>query len=115
MALTQVYSGTGTIGSTEFDLPSGTTTRSSLADVGVYQLFLDLSSLTSTDRYRLRIYEKTRAPSTQRIVEEVIIAGSQSEPIYVTPALQLMHGWTYTLQRLQGTDRNFEWSIRRAG
>lgn len=112
MALTQTHSGSATIGATEHDLPSNSTTLSALSTPGVYQLFLDLAGLTATERYRLRIYERTRAGDPQRVVEEVIITGAQIEPIYVTPALALLHGWTYTLQRLQGTDRSIAWSIR---
>lgn len=112
MALAETHSGSATVGATEHDLPSNTTTLSSITTDGIYQLFLDLANLTATERYRLRIYEKTRAADAQRVVEEVIITGAQSEPIYVTPALLLMHGWTYTLQKLQGTDRTIAWSIR---
>jgi len=112
MALAETHSGSATVGATEFDLPSNSTTLSSITTDGIYQLFLDLSALTATERYRLRIYERTRAADTQRVVEEVIITGAQSEPIYVTPALLLMHGWTFTLQKLQGTDRTIAWSIR---
>lgn len=112
MALTQTHSGTATIGNAEHDLPSNSTTRSALSTPGVYQLFLDLASLTATERYCLRIYERALAAGTQRIVEEVVITGAQSEPIYTSPALALMHGWTFTLQKLQGTDRSIVWSIR---
>lgn len=112
MALTQTHSGSATIGATEHDLPSNSTTLSAQTTAGIYQLFLDLAALTATERYRLRIYDRTRAGDPQRVVEEVIITGAQPEPIYVTPALALMHGWTYTLQRLQGTDRSIAWSIR---
>jgi hypothetical protein len=112
MALTQTHSGSASIGATEYDLPSNSTTLSAQTTAGIYQLFLDLANLTATERYRLRIYERTRAGDPQRVVEEVIITGAQTEPIYVTPALALMHGWTYTLQRLQGTDRAIGWSIR---
>jgi len=112
MALIQTYAGEALVGSTELDLPSNSIVLSSLAQVGVYQTFLDLSNLTATERYRFRIYEKVQASSTQRILEEVIITGVQSEPVYAAPALALMHGWTFTLQKLQGTDRNISWSIR---
>lgn len=112
MAISEAFSGSASISTTEYDLPSLSTTKSSLTTDGIYQLFLDLSALTATESYTLRIYEKTRSVSTQRIVEEIVISGVQSEPVYVTPSLLLMYGWTYTLQKLQGTDRTIEWSIR---
>lgn len=112
MAISEAFSGSFAVSTTEYDLPSASTTLSSQTTDGVYQVFLDLNALTSTEEYRLRIYEKTRSSSTQRIVEEVIISGAQTQPVYVTPALLLLHGWTVTLKKNQGTDRTIEWSIR---
>lgn len=112
MAISEAFSGSASISTTEYDLPSASTTLSAQTTDGIYQLFLDLNALTATEEYRFRIYEKTRSADTQRVVEEVIISGVQSEPIYVTPALLLMHGWTYTLRKNQGTDRTINWSIR---
>lgn len=112
MAIAEAFAGTATVGSTERDLPSNTTTLSQQTADGIYQLFLDLANLTATESYRLRIYERTRSGDTQRVVQEVILSGVQDEPIYVTAALLLMHGWTFTLTKLQGTDRAINWSIR---
>jgi hypothetical protein len=112
MAISEAFNGNPTVGTTEYDLPSASTTLSAQTTDGIYQLFLDLSALTATESYRLRIYEKTRSASTQRIVEDITISGAQTEPVYVTPALLLLHGWTMTLTKLQGTDRVIEWSIR---
>lgn len=112
MAISEAFSGSASISTTEYDLPSASTTVSAQTTDGIYQVYLDLNALTSTEQYRLRIYEKTRSASTQRVVEEVILSGAQTEPVYVTPALLLMHGWTVTLLKQQGTDRTIEWSIR---
>ena len=112
MPIAQTHSGTATVGTTELDLPSNTTTRSQQTADGIYQLFLDLSTLTATESYRLRIYEMALSGGTQRVVEDVTISGVQDEPIYVTPALLLMHGWTFTLTKVNGTDRSIVWSIR---
>lgn len=112
MAISEAFSGSASISTTEYDLPSASTTLSAQTADGIYQVFLDLNALTATEEYRFRIYEKTRSTDTQRVVEEVIISGVQSQPVYVTPALLLMHGWTYTLKKNQGTDRTINWSIR---
>lgn len=112
MAISEAHSGSASIGTTEYDLPSASTTLSEQTADGIYQLLLDLSALTSTEQYRLRIYEKTRSASTQRVAQEVVFSGAQAEPVYITPALLLLHGWTFTLTKLQGTDRSIEWSIR---
>lgn len=112
MAITQTYVGSATIGTTEYSLPAGSTILGSIATAGIYQLFLDLSTLTATESYSLKIKEKVQAAGTQRIIQDVTISGVQSEPIYVSPSLLLMHGWDMTLTKLQGTDRAIEYSIR---
>lgn len=112
MAISEIYSGSASIGTTEYDLPSASTTKSSQVADGVFQLFLDLNAMTANEAYRLRIYEKTRSTDTQRLVEDLTISGVQTEPVYVTPALLLMHGWTFTLTKTLGADQTITWSIR---
>ncbi len=113
MAMTEPYTGTATVTSTELDLPSNTTVLSSVTDDGIYQLYLDLSALASGDRYQVAIYEKVTSGGTRRLVQSVDLTGPLSEPVYVTPSLLLMHGWTMTAKKLQGTDRSVSWSIRK--
>lgn len=117
MAITQVFNNSATVSTTELDLTTNATYSASTLNstTGVYQLFLDLSNLATADRYQITTYEKVRSGSTVRIVDQVVYTGVQAEPIYVTPALTLMHGWTYTVKKLQGTDRVLEWSIRKVG
>jgi len=112
MAITEAFSGSATIGTTQYDLPSNSTTVSAQTTDGIYQLFLDLNALTATESYQLKIYEKVQSSGTQRLIDNMTISGVQTEPVYVTSALLLMHGWTYTLTKLQGTDRAISWSIR---
>jgi len=112
MAITEAFSGSATIGTTQYDLPSNSTTVSAQTTDGIYQLFLDLNALTATESYQLKIYEKVQSSGTQRLIDNMTISGVQTEPVYVTSALLLMHGWTYTLTKLQGTDRAIAWSIR---
>lgn len=113
MAISEAFSGSASISTTEYDLPSASTTKSSQTTDGIYQLFLNLNAMTSTESYRIRIYEKTISSGSQLVVEEVIVYGAQTtQPIYVTPALLLLHGWTFTVTLLQGTAKTLEWSIR---
>ena len=113
MAISEAYTNTATVGSTELDLPSNSAVLSALTTVGIYQLFIDLAALAAGDRYQLNIYEKVLAGSTQRAVQSVELTGPLTDPIYVTPSLLLMNGWTITLKKLQGTDRSISWSIRK--
>lgn len=112
MAISEAFNGSATIGTTEYDLPSNSTTVSAQTTDGIYQLFLDLSNLTATESYQLNIYEKVQSSSTQRIIDSTTLSGVQVEPVYVTSALLLLHGWTYTLTKLQGTSQSIAWSIR---
>lgn len=112
MALSQPYVGSATIGTTEYSLPAGSTTLSNINVGGIYQLFLDLNALTATDSYKLKIKEAVQAAGTQRVIQDVTISGVQSEPVYVSPSLLLLHGWDMTLTKLAGTDRAIEYSIR---
>lgn len=113
MAIAEAFSGTATISTTEWDLPSNT---SFVADVqtgdGVYQCLLDMSALASTDEFVLSLYEKVVAAGSQRLVESWTFSGPQGAPHFVTPAVILLHGWAYTLQKTAGTDRSITWSIR---
>jgi hypothetical protein len=102
-----------TIGTTETDLTSNTTTLQARTTVGLFTLCLDAFNMTATERYRVRIYERATAASTQRILQEVELIGVQTaEPLYITPGLPMGNGWTFSLQLLQGTARAFSWSIR---
>lgn len=112
MAITEAFAGSTTIGSTEYDLPSGSTTLSAQTTAGIVQVYLDLSALAAGDEFRLCIYEKVRSGDTQRLVDEVALSGAQPEPVYVTPSLLLMRGWTVTLRKAGGTDRAIPYSIR---
>ena len=113
MAISEAYADSASIGSTEYSLPNDSTTPAAITDDGIYQLFLDLSALTATEQYRLKIKEKVQSGSTQRVIQAVDFSGVQDEPVYITPSMILLHGWDITLQKLQGTDRAIEWSIRK--
>ena len=116
MAISEIYQGVVNVGTTEYDLVSYSTGLSSATTDGIYQLFLDLTFMTAAEQYTLRIYEAVRGGGTQRVVQQVDFFGVQAEPIYVTPALLLMHGWTFTLPRVNtggsSSDRSIQWSIR---
>lgn len=115
MAVTQAYSGTETVSTTEWDLASDT---SYVADVvavaGVYQCLLDLNALAAADVFEFKVYEKVLSGSTQRLVYSARFADAQGSPIWVSPTLMLMHGWAMTLEKISGTDRSIDWSIRAA-
>lgn len=113
MAITEAFSGTETVSTTEWSLTTDTSGPDAQTDDGVYQTFVDLNALANGDAYRLRVYEKVLSGSTQRVVYEATITDAQIDGIFATPSLILMHGWDITLLKTAGTDRSIDWSIRK--
>ncbi len=113
MALTQHAGLSGvTVGASELSIISGTTTLSNDTTAGVYQLWLDAFTLAKGDEFAVRIYEKVISGGTKRKVFETRLADVQSEA-FVAPSLFLMFGWDMTIQKIAGTDRAFDASIRK--
>jgi hypothetical protein len=111
MAITELYSGTEAVSTTEWSCTTDTAGPDVDTADGVFQVFLDVSDMINTDILQIRIYEKVRSTDTQRIVYEAILRDAQAEPIWVSPSLILMHGWDVTLDALAGTI-TVNWSIR---
>lgn len=113
MAITELITGTEAIGVTEWSLATDTSydTADAQTTDGVFQIWLDVSDLIAGDQLQIRIYEKVRAADTQRIVYQAILTGAQSEPIWVSPSLVMIHGWDATCDALAGTV-TVNWSIR---
>lgn len=113
MAITEAFSGSETVSTTEHSLTTDTAGPDAETSDGVFQCFLDLNALAKGDVFQFRVYEKVLSSSTQRVVFEVRFANAQSEPVWVSPSLILMHGWDMTLDRISGSDRAIDWSIRK--
>lgn len=79
---------------------------------GIYQLVIDCNAMLKGDSLVVRIKEKARAADTQRLAWRMDLEGVQDEPLLVSPAIVLLHGWDMTLQQTAGTGRAFPWSIR---
>jgi hypothetical protein len=115
MAISEPYELDGvTVGSTELSIVSGTTTLQTVTDDGVYQLWIDpVTNMAKADEFIVRIYEKVEATGgTKRVVFAATLSDAQAE-LFVTPMLILMHGWDMTIQKVAGTDRAFDASIRK--
>jgi hypothetical protein len=103
------------ISTVEYSIVDKTTTSVPIAHTtqGVFQFVLDLANLIAGDQYRFRLYEKYNSAGTIRLVEEWILSGAQSKPLFVTPSFVLGGGWDFTGLRLAGADRTIPWSIRK--
>ena len=112
MAISEAYSGTATISTTEYSLTGNSTTIQTQTTDGVYQCFLDLTNLTITEIYELKIKEKVISTGTQNTVYRATFTGPQAAPYTSIPSLLLLHGWDITMDKISGTDRAISWSIR---
>jgi hypothetical protein len=112
MAITET-TGTEAVSTTEHSLATDTSydTADAQTTDGVLQAWLDLSDMIAGDQLQIRIYEKVRSGDTQRILYEAILTGAQSQPIWVSPAITVMHGWDVTVDALAGTI-TVNWSLR---
>lgn len=112
MALVEPYDLDGvTVGATELSIVSGTTTLQNVTTDGIYHLWLDANTMAKGDYFRWKVYEKVISTGTKRVVFSMTLGNAQSEPL-VTPPLMLLHGWDMTIQKIAGTDRAFDASIR---
>lgn len=114
MAISEPYELDGvTVGATELSIVSGTTSLQTITDDGVYQLWIDAGNMAKADEYRIKLYEKVEATGgTKKVFAQWTLLGVQAE-VFVTPTFILMHGWDMTIQKIAGTDRAFDASIRK--
>src|SRR5688572_812266 len=100
------------VSTTELSLVSGTSSLQANTTAGFYQLFLDgVTNMAKGDEFVVKVKEKARAGGTQRIVFQARLSDAQSE-LFCTPPLTLLNGWDMTIQKIAGTDRSFDYSIR---
>jgi hypothetical protein len=113
MAISEAFSGSETVGTTEHSLTTDTSGPDVETSDGVFQVFLDLNALAAGDLFSFYVYEKVLTGSTQRLAYSATFTGTQGAPVWVSPSLILLHGWDATLKKIAGTDRNIDWSIRK--
>lgn len=100
-----------TVGTTELSIVSGTTTLQTITVVGKYWLVVDAFAMAKADEYRARIYEKGHSGGTKKVLYQATLQGVQTE-LFITVPLPLELGWDMTLQKIAGTDRAFDATIR---
>jgi hypothetical protein len=115
MAISEHASGTRTAGTPP---EAGFTALGTAADGtdGVFQFMIDVSNLANgatSDAIEIQVLEKVLSAGTARVVLEAYLVGAQDEPIWVSPALLLLHGWTLQIKQTAGTARTFDWSQRK--
>ena len=114
MSISEAFTGTATISTTEYSLVTNSTTLTTNTTRGVYQIYIDFSTMASGDEYLIQVKEKVISAGTQRSIYTATVEGAQSSP-FVTPTLVFLHGWDVTLDLITGTAKSISWSIRRVG
>ncbi len=112
MAISEAFTGSATIGTTEYSMPNASTTLTPRTEDGVYQVFLDTSAITFGDTFVFKVYEKIQSSGSQQAIFESVVNGASLDNV-VFPSLILLHGWDVTAKKLAGTDRSIAWSIRK--
>lgn len=112
MAITESFTGSSSISTTEYSLVTDSTTLTSNTNVGIYQIFIDFSNMLAGDEYLFQTKEKVTAAGSQQIIYSANLEGRQSSP-FITPTLIFIHGWDVTLTLIAGSARTINWSIRR--
>lgn len=112
MAITEAFTGSETVSTTEWSMTTDTAGPDSETADGIYQIFVDSNALTSAEVFECRVYEKVLSGSNQRMIYRASIISSSS-PVWVSPSLILLHGWDATLIKVSGSDKNLDWSIRK--
>jgi len=115
MAVTELYANTQSVTTDEWSLTTDTTTIAADTTDGVIQAWIDLSAMVRGDSFRIKAYEKVQSAGTQRLIFSHLINNQQTDPMYVTPAMMLMHGWDFSLERTAGADKTITWGIRSLG
>lgn len=114
MAISEAFTGTETVSTTEWSLTTDTGGPDAETSDGWFQCFLDLNALAAGDVFEFKVYEKVLTGGTQRLVYSARFAGAQGAPVWASPTLGLLFGWDMTLKKISGTDRSIDWSIRKA-
>lgn len=112
MAITALYTGSATISSTEYSLPSNAALpQTSKTDVGVLQLHVDLSTMIAGDQFELKIYRKVTSGGTLLLYLPKVYSDAQSAPGITLPSIIFRYGWEMTMKKLSATDRIIGWTI----
>ena len=112
MAITEHASGTRTAGTPPEASFTALGTAADTTD-GCFQFYIDCNNLANGDTIEIQLLEKAISSGTARIVYEATLSNVQDEPIWASPALVLLHGWTLQMRQTLGTARTYDWSQRK--
>lgn len=83
---------------------------------GIYVLVVDANAMTGTDVIVLRLKEKVTIGGTSRVRRKLTTpAGAQDPAVLELGPIEITYELQATIQRTAGTDRSFDWELRRIG
>lgn len=111
MALSEAYTFSTTVSTTELSITGGTSTIQTRTTAGFYELWISKANFAKGDEFVVRLYEKVTSGGSQESKIIGTILGVQAEPI-IFPGLHLRNGWDFTIVRTAGADRTVTASVR---
>lgn len=105
MAIAVTNSGTLTSTSAEQTLGASRT------DGKTYVLQLDLSNMVAGDQVEIRVKAKVLTGSTERTLYRAVYANAQPYAVVQTPPVPAPYQVTFSLKRLAGTDRDYDYAL----
>lgn len=99
------------ISTTEYSLPAASTTLAAQTDTCMAQVMVNVLAMAAGDSFIIRLYEKVIAAGAQKLVDSWRLQYPQD--FLLLPGIILHNGWDITIQKVAGTDRTVEWSIRK--
>jgi hypothetical protein len=114
VALGEEYTGSNGSWGTEFSLTAHSTSLPSQTSDGLYAPWIDVANLARGDEYIIRAYETVVSGGTKRLYFSHVIPGwgLPARKLFTIPPAMLLHGWDFTLQRIAGSDRTIEYSVK---
>lgn len=112
MAISEPFTGTKAVSTTEWSLTTDTAGPDVETSDGVFQVFLDLNDMTTGDELQVTFYEKVQSSDTQRVMYRANLFDVQECKMWVSPSFVLMNGWDVTILAISGTITVL-WSIRK--
>lgn len=98
-------SGNTTTDGTEQTLASAT------AAPGVYQLDIDLTNMADGDQIEIRAYKKSNSSATEHLADVFSFANVQAVPVVEIGPYSTVGDIKFTLKRISGTDRAYQWGV----
>lgn len=113
MAITFTEQTALSVSTTELSLISGTGTLQADTTACAMQAVIDCANMAKGDEFVVRVYETARSGGTKREIYKAVLSDAQSA-LFTHPTLLVGRGWDVTMQKVAGTDRAFDTSIRKA-